>query len=263
VLKHSGDPVDANQVKARLRDLPSAVLTLANSLSRDTRHEALEVAQLFRGLAIQVALRWCLGELLVVPSRSALVYSQLDAPAGLTRAGRTVAGVGLGTVVGLALFGLSNLLLLMPLVTLLLAVGFSHAQVLPAFVVIPSVRLGWTAWRAAVAYRVERARAGAMVRVGSSPRWRLDLMGSAHPRQGDGLRLVRAFTQRSDAAGATVYLVCQPNNREFYRRAGFRVVETSGRAYDGMLLMRRIAPARRPVPAQRVAPAAERALASV
>ena len=81
-----------------------------------------------------------------------------------------------------------------------------------------------------------------MIRVAGSPRWRLELMGATPSRRGHGLALVRALTAASDAAGATVYLVCEPRNRDFYRRAGFRLAPADGKAYDGMLLMRRVAP---------------------
>lgn len=238
---------------ARLRDLPIAVFILALALARGTRAEALEAAQLVRGLAIQVALRWCLGEVLVQPGSATLLYSRLDHERSPARAMRTAAGVLAATVVGVGLFWLSNLLLLAPLAALVLALGGSRGDVLTLFLVVPAMRLGWTAWRAGVAYRLERRRERAMTPVGDAPRWRLDLMGATPPGRGHGSALVRALVQRSDAAGATVYLVCQPSNREFYRRAGFRPVPAEGPAYDGMLLMRRVAPTASAVPAQRTA----------
>ena len=214
-----------------------------------------------RGLAIQISLRWWLGQILTVPRRAVLVYTELDAPPSLTRSLRTVAGATFAVVVGIALFAMNKVLVILPVGSVVLALGGDADDVFVLLTGFSAVRLLWTGYRALQAFWVERRREVAMVAVAGAPRWRLELMGATPPRQGHGLSLVRALTAESDAAGATVYLVCEPRNRGFYRRAGFRVVPTDGRIYDGMLLMRRIAPVQmhpRPTDAHRSSAAAAR-----
>lgn len=229
-------------MRPRLRDVPQAVIVLALALARGDRHEAMHAAQLVRGLAIQVSLHWWLGQVLTVPGRAVLVYTELDPARSLRRSLRAVAGVVFAAVVGIVLFAVNLLLIMLPFGSVVLALGGDANDVLVLLVGFCVVGLLWTAYRALSAYGLEHRRQTAMVPIAGERRWRLDLMGATPPRRGHGLALVRALTAASDAAGATVYLVCEPKNRDFYRRAGFRVARADGTCYDGMLLMRRIAP---------------------
>lgn len=234
-------------VRPRLRDLPRATIVLALALARGNRFEAFDAAQLARGLAIQISLRWWLGQVLIVPGRAVLLYSELDHRRGARRMFRTVLGVGFAVSVGLVLFAVNKVILLLPVAPLIFFLGGDTNDVFFVLVGFSVLRLTWTASRAITAYRLEHRRAAAMAPIGGAPRWRLELMGANPPRSGHGLVLLKALMLKSDAAGATVYLICEPVNRDFYRRAGFRVVPADGKHFTGMLLMRRIAPARIPV----------------
>jgi ribosomal protein S18 acetylase RimI-like enzyme len=233
---------DNEEVTPRIRDLPRAVVVLALSLSRGDRYEAFNAAQLVRGLAIQLSLRWWLGQVLTVPGRAVLVYTELDHPRSLKRSLRTLAGACFAVAVGLVLFAVNKVLLLLPVGPVVFALGGDANDLVFLLVGISVIRLTWTSYRAITAYILEHRREAAMLSLAGEPRWRLELMGASPPRRGHGLALVQALTAASDAAGATVYLVCEPTNREFYRRAGFRVAPADGKVFDEMLLMRRIAP---------------------
>lgn len=245
-------------MRPRLRDLPRVVVVLALALSRGDRFESFNAAQLVRGLAIQVSLRWWLGQVLTVPGRAVLVYTELDHVRSLKRSLRTLAGVCFAVAVGLVLFAANKGLLLLPVGPVVFALGGDAIDLFVLLVGISVIRLIWTTYRAITAYALEHRREAAMVSIAGAPRWRLELMGATPPRRGHGLALVRALTAASDAAGATVYLVCEPRNCDFYRRAGFRVAPADGKVFDGMLLMRRVAPAQVRAPradAQRNRPA--------
>ena len=232
-------------MRPRLRDLPRAVALLALALARGDHCEVLSATRLIPGVAIQLALHWCLREVLVRPGRSVVLYSKLDHDRTVKCSLRKVLGIGFAVVVGLVLFALNHLFLLLCLALLILTGGGGNDQVLLGMAMLSIVRLFWTAMRAVKAYRVEHQRGQAMVRLGDAPRWRLELIGATPPGNGYGLSAVRTLTHTSDAAGATVYLVCAPSNYGFYRRAGFRTVPTPGPAFKQMLLMRRIAPVQR------------------
>jgi hypothetical protein len=89
-----------------------------------------------------------------------------------------------------------------------------------------------------------------MSSIGQASCWRLDLVGAWPAGKGYGGTLIRRFVSMADAAGATVYLVCEPRNRVFYRRAGFFAIEAPDtRDFRNMVLMRRTAPTVRAVPA--------------
>lgn len=222
------------------------MIVLAFALARGDRFEAFDAAQLVRGLSVQISLRWWLGQILVVPGRAVLLFTELDHRRDLKRTLRTLLGVVFAVVVGIVLFAVNKVLLLLPIGPLILALGGDTTDVFLVLVGISVLRLTWTASRAIGAYRLEHRREAAMVPIGGAPRWRLELMGANPPRRGHGLALVKALTKESDAAGATVYLICEPGNRDFYRRAGFRAVPADGKAFSGMLLMRRVAPVRGP-----------------
>ena len=234
-------------MRPRLRDLPRTAIVLALALARGNRFEAFDAAQLVRGLAIQISVRWWLGQVLVVPGRAVLLYSELDHRRSPMRMLRTVLGVVFAVAVGLVLFAVNKVILLLPVAPLIFFLGGDTTDVFFVLVGFSVLRLTWTASRAITAYRLEHRREAAMVPISGAPRWRLELMGASPPRSGHGLVLVKALMRESDAAGATVYLICEPVNRDFYRRAGFRVVPADGKHFSGMLLMRRIPPTRVPV----------------
>lgn len=236
-------------MNARLRDIPGAVLCLAMALSRGERREALQIAQFVRGLAIQISLRAATGECMVAGSNATLLYSRLDKPR--THPARTAVAMLTATVVGVTFFFVSNSLLIVPVVLLLHAAGATADAVEDVILVITAGRLGWTASRAVKTYALERRRQAFLGRVSNQPRWRLDLMGATPPGRGHGTALLKEFVARSDAAGATVYLVTEPRNRAFYRRNGFHAVNTDESAFRGMVLMRRVAPGAR-IPQQRI-----------
>lgn len=231
-------------MEPRFRDLPRVVLLLALALARGDRFESLAIAQLVRGLAVQVALRWWLGQVLVVPGRAVLTYTELEHPWSVKQTCRAVCGLIFAVTVGVVLSLANKLVLIFPLGAVLLAVDVSRLHAFVVLLAISMLRLAWTAVRAVTAYRIEHRREKAMLPVDGAPRWRLELMGANPLRQGHGLTLVQALTKKSDAVGATVFLVCEPVNHDFYRRAGFRAVPAQGRHYNGMLLMRRVAPSR-------------------
>ena len=246
---------DNHLVTLRARDAPSAVISLAMALSRGERRELLQVAQFVRGLAIQITYRLVTGEMLAEPGRATLLFSRLDRPR--PHPVRLLLAVLAATVVGLILFLVSNALLLLPLSLILHAVGAGPDVIGWVALGIAAVRLTWTASRAVKTYRLERRREKAMVAVGGRPRWRLDLMGSTPPGAGHGSRLLREFVRQSDAAGATVYLVTEPHNRPFYRRAGFHAITSEGMpAFEGMVFMRRVAPTPK-IPRQQVSATAQ------
>ena len=244
-----------SRVSVRARKLPGAVFCLAVALSRGEKNELLQIAQFVRGLAIQTAYRAVCDELLV-SDQATVLYSHLDrSRASLVR---TVTGVVAATLVGLALFLASNALLMLPVGALMRLAGADNDLVADTALAVAGVRLTWTAYRAVKSYALERRRQKLLPTVSGQPRWRLDLMGATPPRCGHGAALLREFVALSDAAGATVYLVTEPHNRAFYRRAGFHVQPCTDSALKGMLLMRRVTPTAR-VPAQRVSPAAQTA----
>lgn len=241
-------------MQLRARDLPGAVVCLALALSRGERREALLIAQLVRGLAIQVTYRFCTGELLATPGRATLLYTRLDRPRAHPL--RSLIGVLAATGVGLTLFLLSNTLLLLPVSLLLRLDGADSETISTVALAVAGVRLTWTATRALRSYALERRRERFLPRLGDQPRWRLDLMGSTPAGAGHGAALLRELVTRADAAGATVYLLTEPHNRAFYRRGGFHpVTDVPDRSFTGMLLMRRVAPQAR-VPRQRINAAA-------
>lgn len=241
----------------RARDLPSAVVSLAMALSRGERRELLQIAQFVRGLSIQISYRFVTGEILAEPGKATLLFSRLDRrqihPLRLALAVLTA------TLVGLTLFLVSNALLLLPVSLVLHALGAGPDVIGWVALGVAAVRLSWTAFRALMTYALERRREQAMAAVGDRPRWRLDLMGSTPPGAGHGSRLLREFVRQSDAAGATVYLVTEPHNRAFYRRAGFHAIAGEGQsAFEGMVFMRRVAPTPK-IPRQQVSEAGQRA----
>jgi hypothetical protein len=226
------------------------------ALSRGERREQLQIAQFVRGLAIQVTYRFVRRELLVVPGRATLLYSRLDRP----RCGilRSAAAVAAATFAGLALFVLSNTLLLLPVTVALRAGGAGTNLTSAIALTIVVIRLGWTATRAVRTYLLEWQREKHLPRVGEQPRWRLDLMGATPAHCGNGTTLLRELVHLSDAAGATVYLVTEPHNRAFYRRGGFHLVPNDAKAFDGMVLMRRVTPtAKGRLPRQRLSAAVQ------
>ena len=243
-------------MRVGIHQLPRAVLVLALALARGDRFEMLKVAELIRGLAIQVSLRWVTGGLLYDGHSATLLYSELDpVPRRRLRRGiRTVLGTTLGAVVGIVLVLAANLLFMLPIGALLRLLGMPSLGVQLVALVVVFIRLTWTGARAVRTYALERRRQAAMPRIGNAARWRLDLLGATPAGRGHGARLMKHFVARADAANATVYLICEPENRAFYRRAGFHVVTAPATPdFSNMLLMRRVAPAVGPrhVPMQR------------
>lgn len=225
-----------------VRALPRAVFVLASAFARGERGEALELVQLARGFVIQCIVHWCTGTLLVNGSHAALLYTQLGRQRRRALPG-IAAALAAGTLVGLLLVVLANSLLLLPFAAPLLVLGVSWWTVLQLGLAVALVSACWAGTRAAAAYRLEQRRRRAMTSVDDRPTWRLDAVGAIPPGRGHGGRLLAAFVARADVAGATVYLVCEHRNRDFYRAAGFRAVEApAAGGFDGKLLMRRAAP---------------------
>ena len=114
------------------------MLLLALALARGDRFESLAIAQLVRGLAVQVALRWWLGQVLVVPGRAVLTYTELEHPWSVKQTCRAVCGLIFAVTVGVVLSLANKLVLIFPLGAVLLAVDVSR---LHAFVVLLAISM--------------------------------------------------------------------------------------------------------------------------
>ncbi|GAC1322739.1 MAG: hypothetical protein NVSMB13_01630 [Mycobacteriales bacterium] len=222
---------------------------LAMALADGERSAALTCVGLFRGLLIQTAYRSVAGGLMSQDRHAVLLWSHVGSlgPLPMTRRVSAFARSVLGTVVAVAFeFGIklvSNVLLAAPLHLVLYLMGASWQTQWLVNVAIFGARMLVTFARALQAYVVDRQRRIDMPATTANC-WRIDFMGAVPAGVGYGGELLRAFVTKSDAAGATVYLVCTPERYSFYRRHGFHRVPSS-RAIDGrgLLLMRRVPPA--------------------
>ena len=191
---------------------------------------------LLRGFAIQLSYRWALGTVVASPGdRAVLLWS----PVGHRRASRGVPRVCLaaaaGVATGVSLFLLSNLLLLTPLGFLLHALGISRNTVRDVTVAVVAFRLLMTFARACRAY-VHDTRLLACLPPSENHRWRLDYVAAFPAGACYGTRLLQQFLRLADDQDAEITLHCDPDLVPYYRRQGFRRIES---ATDGQVLMLR------------------------
>ncbi|MDQ6651074.1 MAG: hypothetical protein M3Z02_13290 [Actinomycetota bacterium] len=221
---------------------------LAMALADGERAAALTFVGLFRGLLIQTAYRSVAGGLMSQDRHAVLLWSHVGSlgPLPATQRVSAFARCVLGTAVAVIFeFGIklvSNVLLAAPLHLVLYLIGASWQTQWLVNVAIFAARMLVTLARAAQAYFLDRQRRRDMPATTANC-WRIDYMGALPAGSGYGGGLLRAFVSKSDAAGATVYLVCTPDRYSFYRRHGFHRAPT-GQAIEerGLVLMRRVPP---------------------
>ena len=220
------------------------------ALADGERAAALTFVGLFRGLLIQTAYRSVAGGLMSQDRHAVLLWSHVGSlgPLPVKRRMLAFARSVLGTVVAVAFeFGIkvvSNVLLAAPLHVVLYLMGASWQTQWLVNIAIFAVRMLVTLAPAVRAYLLDRQRRPDMPATTANC-WRIDFMGAVPAGAGYGGRLLRSFVTDSDAAGATVYLVCTPDRYSFYRRHGFHRAP-AGQAIEGrgLLLMRRVPPDR-------------------
>jgi len=247
------------------RRLPGVLGVLVMAFAPFEPRPLLAAAELFRGMAIQLAYRWPTHQVMgAEDGRAALLWS---VPSGRpTRRGRRVLGVIVAVLVGIALFTASNTLLLLPLGLVLRAAGVSPDDVADVRIFVIGFRLSLTGWRAVTAYRHDAAILARFPAPGGR-RLRIDYLAAAPSRSGHGGRLLQEFLRYADDLDAEVVLDSQSRNLPFYRRHGFHLVEGVEVGAQRLMVRRRRTDRRRavsrtrgpgraatpPVPAQRSA----------
>jgi hypothetical protein len=232
-------------VRPALRDLLHHVLVLATALAVNGDVHPRRVAALVRGLSVQLAFRTITRQALVIPGRAVLLWSVVGIghDPKVSR-GRVALAALVATGLGTAVTGFPMVLLL-PMEIGIDLLGASEQLATLVVVGAAACSLLLMGHGAVVAFRAERRRARRMTADDQAPVWRLDLLGALDSGQGHGGRLLDAFLDRADHAGAHVFLVTQPVNVGFYARHGLQVLSPA--EPDGMIIMRRLAGASRPI----------------
>ena len=212
---------------------------------------ALKTVELCRGYAIQASFRWVSGQILILPNKAVLLWSDLPSDGRKMTARsltRTLLATAFATLVGVVLVVISNAILMLPVGLALKALGGSASLIALVAISITGFRLALTGWRASQAYALERRRETLMSSGPGPARRRIDLMGARDRGKGHGGLLLDHFVRECDEVGATIFLVTEPHNERFYRRHGLRRLSVATLpAIKGMVLMRRERPQRAPV----------------
>jgi GNAT superfamily N-acetyltransferase len=204
------------------------------------------VVQLFRGFAIQLAYRWGSHQVMTDDEHAVLMWSRLNGRWSARRFANEVLGVVFAVMVGVFMFVLSNMLITVVLRTALQFAGVSNGTQAIVIVSVIALRLVLTLRGAWLALRLDHKRM-ALLEPGGGEAWRIDYLAAQPLGAGHGSALVRRFLAAADEADASICLVTDPRNRDFYRRNGFRVANVSDHAGDlgDRLLMVRRAPSLR------------------
>ncbi len=208
------------------RRLPQLLGVLVIAFAQFEAWPLLGAVALFRGLSIQLVYRWVTGQVLADPSnRSVLLWSNVDSSAGCIRLWRKVSGALAATAVGFANLCVSAAILVLPLATLLTALGVEDEVAIGIPWAI--VGVGWviTCSRAIRSYRSE-VTLMSQLPPPSAPRWQIDHLAAIPARSGHGGRLLAAFLAQADSCRAEVVLHCDSRNVAFYRKYGFHPAGT-------------------------------------
>ena len=194
----------------------------------------LAAADLFRGMAIQLAYRWPTQQAMADEDTHAVLL--WSAPADSTRSRvRRLLGVIAAVVVGVGQFVVSTWLLLFPFTVLMHVLRVNPNKIVDLQLWFVISRLALTAYRALAAYRFDAVIAARF----PSPRGRrlrVDYLAAIPQGRGHGGRLLEHFLSYADEVDAEVVLNCDSRNLSLYRRHGFRVV---GAPVRGQHLMAR------------------------
>jgi hypothetical protein len=189
-------------------------------------HGLYSALALLRGFAIQLSYRWGLGTIMAsADDRAVLLWSPVHRRDADVSARRTMLAMLVAVMSGVILFVLSNMILLIPIGIILRAAGMSPIATAGIRAGIVAVRLFLNLLRALRAYRHD-AR---LLRSLPSPRarrWRLDYMAAVPARAGHGTRLLTDFLRLADDRDAEITLNCEPALIAFYRRHGFRPLDS-------------------------------------
>ena len=158
---------------------------------------------------------------------------------------RDVLGVLAAVIVGIGLIVFNCLILLLPVVLVLVAVGAPTKLIVSVVLLVVALRALITCWRAFRTYQNKLALTAGL----PSPtglRWRIDFLAAVPARNGNGGGLLDLFLTHADQCGAEVVLHCDARNVAFYRHHGFHLI--SIRSSGGQHLMlrhgRRVPPRR-------------------
>ncbi len=226
--------------------LPRLLGTLVMAFAPYEPLPLLGAAQLFSGMAIELAYRWATGQVIADPTnRAVLLWSTTSRGEGRRWLYRELLGVLLATFVGIGLVVVNNTILLLPLGVVLVSAGISTQWVADILLAVIGTRLLMIGWRAFQSYRSEVALT-ARLPSASSPRWRIDFLAATPIRSGYGGPLLDAFLHQADERGAEVVLHCERRSVAFYRKHGFQLlpVECPG---DKRLMLRQARSAHAPL----------------
>lgn len=221
-------------MRSRAPRIPRLLMVLVFAFAPYEPRPLLAVAELFRGLAIQLTYRWGVGRVMADPCERAVLLWSDCAPTTRRSAGRELRGGLAAVAVGLVLFVVSNALLITVVAAVMGALGAPPMTVSQVAAGIVALRLSLTLWRACLAYR-HCAGLAAQLPDRTGTRWRIDYLAAHPPRSGHGGRLLDEFLSRADRDDAEVVLHCDSRNLAFYGRHGFRVV--SDRNAGGQVLL--------------------------
>ena len=204
--------------------LPRLLGTLVMAFAPYEPLPLLGAAQLFSGMAIQLAYRWATGQVVADPSNRAVLLWSITSRGERRRwLYREPFGVLCATVVGIGLVVINNTILLLPLGVVLVLAGVSARWVTDILLAIIGTRLLMIGWVALRSHRSEVALTGRLP-TATRPRLRIDLLAAAPARSGRGGPLLDAFLRQVDEGGAEVVLHCERRNVAFYRKHGFQLL---------------------------------------
>ncbi|MDX6285129.1 MAG: hypothetical protein QOG53_614 [Frankiales bacterium] len=214
--------------------------------------------RLFRGFAIQLAYRWGSHQVVTDDDHAVLMWSRLTAKWDCRRFARELQGVATAVAVGVGMAVLSTAIVAVALREVLTVAGANAVTRLWVIVAVVAYRFVLTLYGAWQALRLDVKR----MRLLDDPvgeYWRIDYLAAQPLGAGHGSRLLAQFLAEADAADASICLVTDPRNRDFYRRNGFRlagVADPSGDLGDRLLMVRRAPSLRRGVRRTRLTVAA-------
>ncbi len=204
--------------------LPRLLGTLVMGFAPYEAQPLLGAAQLFSGMAIQLAYRWATGQVVAAPSNKAvLLWSTTSGRSGRLWLCRELFGVLTAISVGITVVVINNTILLLPLGVLLVAADISTKVVADIAMAVVGVRLLMIGGRAFQSYRSEVALT-AFLPSPRTARWRIDFLAAVPARSGHGGPLLDAFLHQADQRGVEVVLHCEKRNIAFYRKHGFRLL---------------------------------------
>ena len=205
--------------------LPRLLGTLVMGFAPFEPLPLLGAAQLFTGMAIELAYRWANGQMVASAENSAvLLWSRTTRGVGRRWYYRELFGILVATVVGITLVLVCNTVLFLPLGVLLVAAGVATRWVTDIVLGLIGARLCVIGWRAVRSFRSEVALSAGLPEP-RSQRWRIDFLAAVPARSGNGGRLLDTFLRQADEEGAEVVLHCERRNVAFYRKHDFRLLQ--------------------------------------